>query len=384
VRSLLGSDAVRSGALLLPLALSGCFLSHERGPGRDGGTSRDGGRRVDAPPLPGPDAPPALDGGPSECSIDPGVVVGLDCPESAPRGERITVTVRTHMLGCCAVSAPAGTTARSIGPDTWEIDAPYSVCRCCEMCLCEPVVGTRTITLEPPSGSTLRVVARDLGCETRIEGPTSCRTLRADDWMAPHHVAVGEPIPVRVVHAGGVSCGCSPRAELATPGGPELSFLACDCSDVDPCVDGGYEATAIATGASAPGMAQFHHPYPGGRVGVEVHDRADCVDDLFILVDSLALAAPDPRFIAEDPRATWIELRGHQRRCCGEPALLVDHSPAGGGPTLVLSRLDCNPDLCDCAIGHRVDFVEHHFLGSLPPGTTRVVAGSHRLDILVP
>ena len=123
---------------------------------------------------------------------------------------------------------------------------------------------------------------------------------------------------------------------------------------------------------------QFYHPYPGGRVAVEVHDRSRCIEDASVVVDALIQVAPDPRFIAGDPRATWIDIVGHQLRCCGEPAVLVDDALAPGGLDHVLSLRDCTPDPCDCAPGHRVDFVEHHYLGSLPPGRTRV-----RLDAVV-
>lgn len=363
---------------VLALGAAGCFRSHGREAEGDAGPGRDAGSRPDAARI---DAP-SLDAGASECGADPGVIVGLECPESVPRGAPIAVSVRAHMLGCCAVSAPAGTTARALAPDTWEIEAPYSVCRCCEMCMCEEVTTTRAVTLEPPAGPVVRVVAGELACEIRVLDD-ECRTLRADTWMAPRHVAVGEPIAVRVVHDRGVSCGCAPRAELGSPAGPELAFLACGCSDVDPCVDPGYEATALAEGPSSPMQAQFYHPYPGGRVVVDVHDRASCIADATLVVDSLTQVAPDPSLLAEDPRATWVELRGHHDRCCGEPALLVEEDVVPGLGR-ALSLRDCSPDPCDCAIPHRVDFVEHHFLGSLPPGTTNVYAGSRTLTISVP
>lgn len=368
---------------MLAATSSGCFASHERAPRGDAGAARDTGRPTDVPVPSRRDATLGFDASESECSIDPGVIVGLDCPESVARGEPITVDVRVHMLGCCAVSAPIGTTARSIGPDSWELEAPYSVCRCCEMCMCEEIVSTRSVTIEPPTGSVVRVVARDLSCEIRVLDD-DCRTLRSDDWMAPRHVAVGEPIPVRVFHDGGVSCGCTPRTELATPAGPELSFLACGCSDLDPCVDPGYEATAIAAPASSPGQVQFYHPYGGGRVVVDVHHPATCVEDPSLVVDALSQVAPDPRLIAEDPRATWIAVRGHHDRCCGEPAVRVRVDPFSDGRRLSLLLRDCQPDPCDCAVPHRVEFVERHFLGSLPSGTMTVRAGTHLLTITVP
>lgn len=371
--------------LVLPWVASGCFSSHERTAGAtaDSGTPRDAARPIDAPLPPRPDARPTLDGGPSECSVDPGVIVGLACPESVPRGTPITVDVRVHMLGCCAVSGPLGTTARSIAPDTWEIEAPYSVCRCCDMCMCEEIVSTRSVTIEPPTGPVARIVARDVSCEVRVLDD-ACRTLRSDEWMAPAHVLVGETIPVRVFHFGGVSCGCAPRAELATPTGPELSFLACGCSDEDPCVDGGYEATAIAEGPGFETQVQFFHPYPGGRVAVDVHRRGACGADASIVVDDLQVVAPVPSLIADDPRATWIQVRAHQDRCCGDPGLHVTHTPSPGGTDLAITLGDCTPDPCDCSSPHRVDALSYHFLGSLPPGRTRVTAGGRTIAIDVP
>lgn len=205
----------------------------------------------------------------------------------------------------------------------------------------------------------------------------ACQLLRADEWIAPRAVAAGghASVLMRTTEPGG--CGCTPSARLEQPGGPTVSFLACDCSNADPCVDPGYDATATADVLGGAGtQMQFYHPYPGGRVVLEVVDPA--LTQPVTTVDAIELVSPAAGYLAGPDRHVWVRLRGTAPGCCAPPLPLVAQTAATS-----LTVTNAAQDPCDC-VGVPMAWETVHDLGPLPAGHYDVSAGGTSAAIDVP
>lgn len=212
----------------------------------------------------------------------------------------------------------------------------------------------------------------------------ACRTIRADEWIAPSVVPLGEPIPVLMRANTGASCGCVPSSEVAPPQGPTVSFLLCGCSDVDPCVDPGYDATFVSPTETSAGQRQFYHPYAGGRVIIEVPDPSVCYPTTDS-IGTITLVSPDGAHLTSTPAHWWIRVGGTETRCCGAPLVAVSQATTPGTrTTITLSTRECAPDPCDCAIGTPTAYETYADLGPLPAGGYDVVGGTGTLAIDVP
>ncbi len=211
-----------------------------------------------------------------------------------------------------------------------------------------------------------------------LDGASSpCETIPAHEWIAPRAVAAGGHASVLMRTSAPAGCGCTPSSRLEEPGGPRVSFLACDCSNEDPCVDPGYDATATAEVlGSAGSQMQFYHPYPGGRVILEVVDPASAapVDT----VDAIELVSPASGYLTDTGRHVWVRIRGTARSCCVAPLPLVTQA----GPT-ALTVTNAALDPCACA-GTPMSWETFHDLGPLPAGHYDVTAGGRTAAIDVP
>lgn len=229
--------------------------------------------------------------------------------------------------------------------------------------------------IEPDAASPIDAGASDAFAPD--DAASECGLLRADEWIAPRAVAAGgrAPVLMRTTQSGG--CGCTPSARLEGPSGPGVSFLACACSNADPCVDPGYDATATADVTTAAGtQMQFYHPYPGGRVILEVVDPsvAQPVDT----VDAIELVSPASGYLTGPERHVWVRLRGTASACCAVPLPLVTQ---GAGAMLTVTN--AAPDPCGC-VGSPMPWETFHDLGPLPAGHYVVSAGAMSAAIDVP
>lgn len=212
---------------------------------------------------------------------------------------------------------------------------------------------------------------------------SACRTVRADQWITPTVVSLGQPISVLMRADIGVGCGCVPSAQVTPPSGPTAAFFACDCSDSDPCIDPGYDATFVTPPTTIAEPQQFYHPYPGGRVIVDVAALGTCVatDTL----RTITLVSPDEAHTTSTPTHWWVRASGTQLRCCGTPHVMIDATSAPGPRTQIrVSASDCAPDPCDCAMGSPVNYDAYADLGVLAPGDYDVVGGPAMLTLTVP
>lgn len=329
--------------VLVAILLSGCYASHQP--------------PADAPADAGACVSRALD-----------EVLAIECPASVRAGERAAVTVVHRGPFCCAESAPDisvvhGVTAASVSA-TWD------ACACCPGgdCPCATLVEWRSVfEVEPQTPFVVRAGGR----ECRIDVETSpCEIGRSSPIAAPRYVREGDPVPV-LVEGPGNGCGCVPRA--FSPGLPHVELELCDCSNEDPCVDPGYQATVVL---SVP--AGFHTLYSasgGGRVGVEVSRTCVPTEAAVSEVERIA-----PRADRISDGAVWVRLRGIVSGCQAQvaPAFVEagfdqrDHAIA-----LYQCEVPCPAFLM-------LPFELDMYLGALSSGDHRVHVGGAVFPLHVP
>lgn len=232
--------------------------------------------------------------------------------------------------------------------------------------------GTPTDAASPVDGASV-----DAAPPPADAAPSTCQTIPADEWIAPRAVPAGGHASVLMRTGISAGCGCVPVSRLEDPGGPHVSFLACDCSNEDPCVDPGYDATATAEVLGAAGtQMQFYHPYAGGRVILEVVDPALATP--VESVDAIELVSPVSGYVTDVGRHVWVRVRGTARSCCFAPVPLVTQTGPGA-----LTVANAAIDPCEC-VGSPAPWETFHDLGPLPAGHYGVTAHGLTVAIDVP
>lgn len=345
--------------------VAGCYEMHGRPGDRDAGGL----------PLP----TPRRDGGasPDVGTCEPVRVPGdLMCPSSIAVGDHLSVRARVEAPGCCG-SEGAHLLVDGALPDV-VLTAVWTTCTCCFDCECvtpDADIGVDLGVVSVPG--TIRVTLDEETCEIEVLPPMTCEAIDEEAIIVPAVRLVGETIPVLVTTDTGHGCGCRPRARLADREGfgPDFVLEACDCSHEDPCVDSGYQATFIAAPSTEPEQRQF---YQSHRAVVDVRRPEACGSVPVggtVEIDALRVIAPTDRHTSAGD--VWLEIQGHDIRCCGTPAIAV----VGADEPDTYGLMECQFDLCDCAEGHRVDFTTYHHLGTI--GGERRVVRVHDRDIVV-
>jgi hypothetical protein len=358
-------------ALLPALVLApGCFASHGRdGRGDAGGVSPDASAIAH-------DAGAAIDA----CGETASEVTELVCPRIVGPGDAIAVTVTNTPSGCCAeVGSRAALRVR--GPRSLEIETWWDACACCELCECVGAPVSERVELGAFDVGWVSVVAGEHRCEIEVR-ESDCHSIEAGEVHAPLAVARGEEIPVLMRHHAGRGCGCRPEGRVwrGRKGEVAVGIDVCDCSSSDPCVDPGYEATALIPARAEAGAVSFGTG--GGReLEVAVVDEASCREGPE--VRGLRLVAPEREsLIVEDPIGYWVVLELEDWYCCSMPLSRVERADSTWGSEVGLVPLSCAPSEvdCDCEPVAPTRWEHRHFLGHLAPGRYSVRAGAHRVD----
>ncbi len=361
--------------LALPalLLMPGCFASHVRDR-RDDGADAGIGRR---------DAGGGIDDG-GACEEVPSVVSELACPRIVGPGDAIAVTV-THSPASCCSPEGARTRLDARGPRELEITTWWDACSCCEACACDGPPESERIELGAFGVGWVSVVAGDQRCEIEVR-ESDCHSVQGDEVHAPLAIARGEDIPLLMRHHMGRGCGCVPEASVrfGREGGSAVGIELCDCSSEDPCVDPGYEVTALHPGRDDAGTVVIAIG-GGAHREIAIVDPASCAPGPE--VRGLRLAAPDESLQSDDPRGHWAVLSLEETYCCSTPTSLIERLESPSPFAIALLPRNCAPPEvdCDCAPGIEPTRWEHwHFLGQLAPGHYSVRAGAHAIELDVP
>lgn len=349
-------------ALVSAALAPGCFASHGLGIGGE-----------DPPRDAGP--APATDAGGAACGAIASAVGALSCPATVAPGEPIFADVTHAPSWCCE---PGGGRARvePRGDRAFEVVTWWDACACCAECECVGAPRTERLALGAFERGVVRVVAGGERCAIEVR-ERECRTIDADEVHAPMAVARGEAIPVLLRRSVGAGCGCTPRGSehFGREGGQYAALDACDCSDEDPCVDAGYEATAIMTAFEGTDAQTIETSAGAVQVAIVDPDRCTPGPD----VRALRIEAPSESRIGERPAGWWAVLELEQSYCCAAPVSRVEVARAG--ELIELRPRSCVDSDCDC-VPHTPSHWEHwHFLGFLPAGRHVVRAGDRELAL---
>jgi hypothetical protein len=350
---------------LLSVALAGCFDSHGwRPPSADTDAGRDSG------PFDPPDA--------GTCGLAPSTATRLVCPASAVPGETISVDVSHAAVACCRDDG-GRLEVRRVGPSVVEIDTRWDRCTCCEACACVGGAATEALAIGSFGPGRVTVRAGALECEIEVAA-RECRDAPVGEVHAPRAIAPGDALPVLLRSAGSRGCGCVPSATAALGRAGQLwpTIEACGCSDVDPCVDPGYEATAIYE----PGivMGDVRIETPAGTVHVARVDPTFCPASPVL---GLRVEAPGRELVSASPGGWWLVIESEAYECCGPPLSVVRETVSGHDRAL--SFLDCATGFdCLCKDVPPVPFEHWHFLGFLERGRHAVRAGGRVIEFDVP
>ncbi|MBZ0118216.1 MAG: hypothetical protein K8H88_14535 [Sandaracinaceae bacterium] len=308
-------------------------------------------------------------------------VLSIDCPASVRAGESATVVVLHRGPFCCAASEPSVRVAAA-GPGI-EVLADWDPCACCAEggnCPCDRVIEWRSVLDTGPILSGPFVVrAGDQQCRVEVGGD-ACTNAGAGELSAPRYARAGDPVPVLLTSGASGGCGCTPRASSPQP--DRVALELCECSNEDPCVDPGYQATVALT------MSEGVHEVTllAGSPSTSVEVSARCTGPVSdVRVTEVQWLAPDPGLVQDAERATWIRVRGVELRCCLDPAIATSFArPAPGQREHDVPLFDCAPEPCDCAMGMPRDFELDVHLGALEPGTHTVRIAGTALELVVP
>ena len=352
MRAWLTSAVVASVLAWLP----GCYADHGRAEHIDAGP-------VDAAPL---------------CMPSPGLVSGLFCPEAVAAGAATTISVE-HQSGLCCPASAASAHLERTGERTYRVVAEWDLCQCCEACDClGPTVHT-AVTTPPLEPGLHTFVAGDHRCEIRV-GDAECRDAPVIDAHTPTATLSGRPLAA-LLRAEGASCGCSPMGAIHRGREGELvaALRVCGCSDLDPCVDPGYEVTAELALMLAAGSYRIDSEV--GPLEAQVFDEASCSS--IVEPDDVRLIAPAASFVHDQPPGVWAEVDYQAAYCCARPATLA--MEVRGPPVLRAFELrDCVQEDCACEPGPPRPLTDLVYLGRMAPGTQRVRIGAIERVVEIP
>ena len=351
---------------LVSLGGAGCYESHLRS-----GATEDGGPRPDA-----------LVTDAAMCRPIPSNVGGLTCPALVAPGDPVLVTVQHAPGGCCGEDA-AQLVARRTGPRAFALDASFDSCGCCELCDCVGPTVRQALDLGPLEEGTWTVVAdaaRGFVCTIEVRA-SECRQQDITNAIAPTAVRLGERVPV-LMRAPGLSCGCTPRGffRFGREGGTFVGLEACGCSDIDPCVDAGYEATALVEGGDT--LGAWRAMTSAGPVATQLVRPDACVPGPFV-------RAIEPLCVDEDmthdmPIRVFARVDYDAVFCCGEPLPVAIERFTGDPGARTYELQDCLGIDCACDPGPPRPLTAIVYLGEFPPGAQRVQIGGVATTIVVP
>jgi len=352
-------------SLALVPFVAGCADDHSRG-----ATTHDAGGLTDAAMCIGP------------AMVVDGSIEGLTCPTSVTLGGRAVVTVVSRSNECCPDSAArAENVTRTMGGAEVAITAPYDLCDCCVTCRCIGSALTRDVVVAEVAGSPIHVTAGSHECTIAIDGPAICRDVPLTGGHIPTAVAALAPIPIHLVSNGGFSgCGCEPRAVVDPTG--QVSLSACNCCDDCPCIDIGYETTAVQGPIEGAPQNVPITISSSPLLSTTIVDPSRCTTSS-ATVTGLTPLAPNDGLRQGQPVGAWVQLNAFDRRCCGEPLELVTTSRAPDG-AIELTLAECRPDPCDCSPTNRRDASTPVYLGALASGAYTVRVGTVSTTLTVP
>jgi hypothetical protein len=154
-----------------------------------------------------------------------------------------------------------------------------------------------------------------------IVAPGACTSITPDAAHAPIAVGIGERIPVHVRRLAGEGCGCTPegRRWIGREGPLVAGLEVCGCSDEDPCVDPGYEATVIAVESAAAGVTRV--TAAASELEVAVVDPAECGPPL--RVRGVTIEVPSGIQIPASGLGVWARIELEAAYCCVGPRSYV-------------------------------------------------------------
>ncbi len=354
------------------LLTAGCYAEHgldgRRDAGRSDGSVRDAG-------IAWPDAPPIADAG--LCRALPTFIEGLRCPATAEAGAPVIVEL-THSASACCGEDAARIEATRTGERGIVLTPSWDSCGCCEDCECVGPRVTQSIDVGPLSEGIWTVATdRAMGC-TIVVGEFECVGHPVEAAIVPDASPIDEPLPV-LLQASGLSCGCTPRGTYYMPReGPAFVGLErCSCSDEDPCVDAGYEATALVP------VPPFERPFTAntdvGPITSQIVDPSRCGGGMRVV--GVAPIGIDPDVIHDAPVHVFADVTYEASYCCSPPTALARALPSAGFPAYEL--LNCTLEDCDCIGPVRTLSAVVH-LGTIAPGTTMVQLGGFDFPISIP
>ncbi len=357
--------------LALPLlsVLPGCFLTHGLGRGDDAGA-------VPADASTGPrDAGVTTDAG--ACEPVASSVSELVCPVVVAPGAPIVVAL-THAPSWCCSEAGSRVRVDARGARSFEIASWWDSCACCELCECLGAPRTERVEIGAFDSGRVTVVAGEHRCEIEVR-ESECESVSADEVHAPMAVARGDDVPLLLRGNEPHGCGCRPEPGVY-PGRDVIGSVGielCDCSWSDPCVDPGYEVTAVHPGLDLLGTVWIETG-DGLAQGIAIVDPATC--HAGPQVRALRLAAPDrERLLQSNPIGYWAVLDLEDWYCCREPLSLIETAPSPSTFAITLLPRSCVREDCECEPEMPTRWEHWHYLGALAPGEYRVTAGAHEM-----
>jgi hypothetical protein len=371
--------------LTLALALcssvaSGCYASYGLS------TASDDGGVGDAGPGPGdafyiPDLAPVDFG---LCPPLPSTVGGLTCPSLVAPGDPVLVTVQHASATACCTEPAAHLVPQRTGPRVIALETSWDSCSCCLECDCVGPTVRQALDLGPLEAGTWTVIAdaaRGVTCTIDVRA-FWCNSQPATDVIVPTAVRLGDQVPV-LLRAPGAGCNCTPRgtSHPGSAGGTFLELEACSCHDLDPCMDPGYEATALVDGASIVGP--WTAASSAGVISTQIVYPDACVSAPSVV--SLTPIGVDPSFIHDSPVGVFARVEYDESFCCGAPAPVAVERFSPDPTAHYYELLDCAGLSCLCDPApppQRLDAIV--YLGQLPPGPQRVFLGALETTIDVP
>lgn len=348
--------------LALVSSLSGCFLVHtgaeeEPLPG-------DGGVRPDAGSMDAASADAGM------CREGDGSVVALSCPPTAAPGEVVRVVATNQHHGCCS-SGESRVNVTNAGT-TWELDAEWTVCDCCDGCRCVGPTQDTVVELGPLSPGRHRVTT-DGGAECTIvvDDARMCEPMAPTSVRTQRIVFDGQEHAFSMVQEDGLGCGCQPALNPI----PDGAFVAelCNCCAECFCIDAPYAVSHMGPPERAPVTVN------GISLPTEFRPEGSCrpADPT-----GLRIEAPEPFVTRDGPAIWWAVISGMETVCCVEPfgGVVESHDD---GPGRGLELRSCVDFDCDC-VGSPQPFEAWHPLGELPSGSHYVYAGGHEVIFEVP
>lgn len=356
--------------------LAGCYADHGLDGRADAG-SRDAEARPDAAPVFDGGAP--IDAG--MCRALPSNVSELHCPSVVEPGAPVSVRLQHGASVCCGTDA-ARLTASTTGERTITLSPSWDSCGCCELCACVGPVVEQPIDVGPLTEGVWTVVgdaARGITCTIEVRA-LAWAIHPVEAAIVPAASPLDEELPVSM-RAAGLSCGCTPRGWYNRPreGLTQVGVERCECSDEDPCVDSGYEATALIP--VPPFVGSFTASSDAGLVTSQIVDATSCMPGPRVIsVEPLGI---DPTLRHDAPIHVFARVTYEEAFCCARPLPLA-RELEGDPDRRAFALHDCTNVDCFCKPGPPQRLEDIVYLGVFPPGPSEIRVGDVDVRFEVP